>query len=160
MDDEDEEMSVAEIVAALELDNNPGDRGGDSAPLGATPVRWRDLPDEQAREHWIALRDWVQWVTTRYDVPVALVPPCWWKHGALVEELSALHTAWNASFDRTDAGFGPVGWHERWALAPARLRAAYSGSCSSGHQPVKPRAWAAPTDGDEWDAWTSQAHGT
>ena len=52
------------------------------------------------------LRDWVEWFTVRYDVPVSVVPNCWWRHGALVEELSALHVAHLAAFDASDAGFG------------------------------------------------------
>tara|TARA_R100000365_G_scaffold3528_1_gene11928 strand:- start:36219 stop:36707 length:489 start_codon:yes stop_codon:yes gene_type:complete len=158
----DDDMPLADIIAELELDSDDDafDWSGDAPTLGVHVVRWRDLPDEEARAEWAALRDWVEWLTVRYDVPVSVVPTCWWRHGALVEELSALHTAWRTGFDATDSGFGPVGWHERWALAQARLRHAYTGSCSSGHKDPKHRSWAGTTDDEEWDAWTSQAHGT
>ncbi len=150
---------MEEIIAELGLDQpDPLARDTDSAALGAHPVRWRDLPDEDAPAAWAALRDWVEWVTARYNVPTSLIPPCWWRHAALVEELAALHTAWQASFHPTDAGYGPVGWHERWSIASSRLRAAYSGSCSSGHRDTPPRTWAGVTDENEWEAFTRTRH--
>ena len=85
-------------------------------------------------------------------------PPCWWKHGHLVEELSALHTAHTAAFDSSDAGFGPIGWHERLSLAMPRLTRAYAGGCGNGHRDINPRSSIGQIDEQEWDAWTSQAH--
>lgn len=139
----------------------------DMAKDGAAPpsdddigrvVNWRELDDNQARAEWVALRSWVEWMTVRYNIPVSMVPACWWQHPALVEELSALHSAHEAAFDERDTGFGPVNWHERFATAQTRLSRAYSGSCSDGHSPRKPRSWSGVTDEDEWDAWTNRAH--
>ena len=88
-----------------------------------------------------------------------LVPDCWWKHGAIVEELSALHSAWLASFDETDSGYGPIGWHERWAVAKDRLRKAYAGGCRDGHKDQPTRVMP-PIVGDiEWDDWAKASHG-
>ena len=159
MNEHPEHMPIEELVAGLRLDGvNVGDRYGSSAPLGAQPVNWRELHDSDARDAWDALRDWVEWVTSRYDIPEVIVPTCWWRHGALVEELSALYTAWQVSFDPTDAGFGPIGWHERFAVARPRLKAAYPGSCINGHRDRTTRSWRDVTDEDEWDAWVGQAH--
>lgn len=155
----DETDEAYETMLAAELAEwDPGDRRGSSAPLGAAVVDWKELPDAQAADAWRALRDWVEWLTIRYDVPVTSIPDCWWKHGALVEELSSLHTAHRASFDASDSGFGPIGWHERLAQARGRWRQAYAGGCTHGHQPQKPRSWSSATDEQEWDAWTSQSH--
>lgn len=120
-------------------------------------INWRMLDDAEAREAWIALRGWVEWFTVRYNVPVSIVPACWWKHGALVEELSALHVAHLAAFDPADSGYGPIGWHERLAQAQTRLQRAGSG-CTSGHFELKPRSWDGETDEAEWDAWIDQSH--
>lgn len=159
MDEHPEDIPIEELVAALRLDGyDPLDRGGSSAALGAQPVSWRELSDDDARTKWDELRDWVEWMTVRYDIPEVVVPRCWWRHGALVEELSALHTAWEAAFDSTDAGFGPIGWHERFAIARPRLRAAYPGSCTNGHQDRAPRSWKDATNEQEWDAWAGSAH--
>jgi hypothetical protein len=152
-DPDDLEALVAAELAGARLN----DRGGPSDPLGAHAVDWRRMPDADARREWKTLRDWVEWFTVRYNVPVSVVPNCWWKHGGLVEELSALHVAHLAAFDPSDAGFGAIGWHERLALAIPRLSRAGAG-CVSGHSDTRPRSWSHATDEREWDAWTTQAH--
>ena len=72
---------------------------------------------------------------------------------ALVEELSAIHTAWLASFDSTDAGYGPIGWHERFAQTCSRLKSHYKGECSRGHTDRPTRIWPADTTDQEWRTW-------
>jgi hypothetical protein len=107
---------------------------------------------------WTALREWVEWFTTRYNIPFSTVPICWWQHDALVEELSALHTAHLAAFDPADTGFGPLSWHERLAIATPRLTRAYGGGCNTEHRPTKTRSWDRVTDETAWTAWTTKAH--
>lgn len=136
---------------------DPAGRYCPSDPIGAHVVDWRRLPDTKAAEEWRLLRDWVEWFTVRYNIPVSVVPNCWWQHGALVEELSALHVAHLAAFDDSDAGFGAIGWHERLSLALPRLTRAGTG-CASGHSPTKPRSWANAISEPEWDAWITQTH--
>lgn len=126
-------------------------------PAGVPPVDWRHLSSDESRAAWTALRTWVEWFTVRYGVPISVVPACWWKHGALVEELSALHNFHQASFDKNDSGYGPLEWHERLAQAQPRLQRAGSG-CTSGHYELKPRSWVGETDEAEWDAWIDQNH--
>jgi hypothetical protein len=137
---------------------NRDDRAGSSRPIGASTVNWYTLTDTDAGPAWAALRAWVEWFTVRYRISESVVPVCWFKHGQLVEELSALHTAHTASFDSTDTGYGPIGWHERLSLALPRLSRAYSGGCARGHDPLTPRSWTNVVDEQEWDAWTTQAH--
>ena len=83
MSEHPEDMPIEELVAALRLDDLDT-RTGSSEPLGTQPVTWRHLEDDDAREAWDALRDWVEWVTVRYDIPEVIIPPCWWRHGSLV----------------------------------------------------------------------------
>ena len=160
----DPEDAVADDVSRTEPDPRhapapPDDpRQGASAPIGAPTINWRTLTDEDAKATWAALREWVEWFTVRYRISESTVPACWWKHGQLVEELSALHIAHEAAFHSTDTGFGPIGWHERLNLALPRLNRAYAGGCARGHDPLKPRSWSNITDEQEWDAWTNQAH--
>lgn len=154
-----DDIPIEQLVAALRLDDFDSASAHDSSGTArARPVNWRTLTDDQARTAWDELRGWVEWVTVRYDIPEVIVPVCWWRHGALVEELSALHTAWEAAFDPSDGGFGPVGWHERLTIGRSRLKAVYPGSCVNGHQDRKPRSWSAVTDEGEWDAWAGAAH--
>lgn len=153
-DGEDVEALIASEMTAFA----PGIRYGSSAPLGAQAINWRTLPDHDAPPAWNALRAWVEWFIHRYRVPESTVPACWWKHGHLVEELSALHAAHTAAFDISDAGFGPIGWHERLSLALPRLTRAYAGGCATGHRDITPRSTTGTVDEQEWDAWTRTAH--
>ena len=147
-----------ESLIATELGRfQPANRAGSSAPLGVHPVDWRRLTDEAALKEWTALREWVEWFTVRYRVPPSVVPDCWWKHGTLVEELSALYTAHLIAFDASDTGLGPISWHERLTLALARLSRAGAG-CAGEHSDTRPRSWSAATDDAEWTAWASQSH--
>lgn len=150
--DDAEALIAGEMTAFV-----PNDRHGTSGPLGATIINWRTLRDNDARAAWEALRAWNEWFTDRYRIPESTVPPCWYKHEHLVEELSALHTAHTAAFDASDAGFGPIGWHERLSLALPRLTRAYAGGCSDGHRDRISRP-PAPRDEQDWDAWTTKAH--
>ncbi|MDX2377698.1 hypothetical protein M4I32_12890 [Microbacterium sp. LRZ72] len=149
---------VALIAADAARVADKNSRSGSSAPLGATVINWRTLTGSAAAMAWADLRDWVEWFTSRYNVPVSTVPDCWWQHGALVEELTALRTAHAAAFDPTDTGYGPISWHERLTVALPRLTRAYSGGCNTTHRSNKPRSWSNVTDEQEWEQWTSQAH--
>lgn len=149
--------AAAVMQAEIDLDNRQA-----AAELDAVwVVNWRELDDETAHDVWVDLRDWVEWFTLRYQVSPTVVPDCWWKHGWLVEELSALRSAHRALFDPNDTGLGPIGWHERYALAAERIKkASASSGCTNGHQETRPiRDWSAATDETEWDTWITRAHG-
>lgn len=154
----DSDDQVGNDVAGNYPPGPPSGHDTSAATLGVEVVNWRTLPDHKAREAWAALRAWVEWFTVRYDIPVSIVPDCWFKHPALVEELSALHAAHTASFDHRDTGLGPIGFHERLSLALPRLTKAYAGGCARGHSTHTPRSWSTATDEQEWDAWTTTAH--
>ncbi|WP_426518781.1 hypothetical protein ACPPVQ_03780 [Diaminobutyricibacter sp. McL0618] len=143
------------------LDSLP-DNWGDQVPrrspgmLGITVVNWRTLERADALQAWTDLGEWVAWFTRRYNLPARKIPPCWYKHGPLVEELSALHTAWLVSYDSLDAGYGPIGWHERLAAATPRLAGWYNGECHNGHTEL-------PQSGDDmipgdWADWIHESH--
>lgn len=102
----------------------------DAAESGYRPVNWREMA---ATEKALALEEltiWLEWVRARYLIDDDALPPCWASHGALIEEYSALHTAWLVCFDERDNGMGPLQWHERFAQAAERLRKA-KGFCTS-----------------------------
>lgn len=157
-DPRDYDTDPAELDDEDEYD--PADRDGSSEPLGAEVVNWRELTPSEAPAVWAALRDWVEWLTARYNVPVTLIPDCWWRHGGLVEELSALHTAWVAAYDTVDAGYGPIGWLERFQTATERWRTGthYTGSCSAGHVASPTRTMRDKTDEQAWNAWVRATH--
>ncbi|WP_345802962.1 hypothetical protein AAIB33_07740 [Microbacterium sp. AZCO] len=116
------------------------------ASIGAAVVDFRNLTAAEAPAAWESLRAWVEWFAVRYRISESIVPVCWWKHGDLVEELSALHAAHTVAFDPSDSGFGPIRWHEQLDLAMPRLRHAYYSQCSRGHNSRTPRTWPNAAD--------------
>ena len=155
--DVDVDEAAAMMQAEIDLDNRQAATEIDAVWV----VNWRELDDETARDVWIDLRGWVEWFTVRYDISATVVPDCWWRHGALVEELSALRGAHRALFDAADTGLGPIGWHERLPAAKQRLKEASAPlGCTTGqHQDKKPRDWSRVTDEADWVTWSAQAHG-
>jgi hypothetical protein len=137
-------------------DENLSDRDPSSEAIGGAAINWRNLPDELAPEVWLKLREWVEWICDRYTVPEEVVPACWWRHGAIVEDLSALKTAWAASYDTTDAGYGPIGFQERWFAAQTRLRTIGGGICAAGHRDDRARTF--PDDAPAWRQWITETH--
>jgi hypothetical protein len=63
------------------------------------------------------LTDWVDWATWRYALDHRVIPERWPQHGALLEELSALYTAYNLAA----SGDAPMLWIEHFAAARARV---------------------------------------
>jgi hypothetical protein len=62
------------------------------------PSAGRALEDDEQATRLEELDDWTQWLVNRYALDHRVVPACWAQHGALLEELSALHTAWQTAY--------------------------------------------------------------
>jgi hypothetical protein len=100
----------------------------ESRPGG--PWSWRTLDQETAKELWIELYDWVNWLRDRYlvnltDEAYRLIND-WYKHPVAVELLTALMVSHQYVYRRTRSApsFDLVEWHER-CLWPtfSRMRA-------------------------------------
>lgn len=86
----------------------------EQAELEPSRFAWRYLDREQARQLWDELIDWTTWIRERYELDVK-VPPCWYRHGPVVEELSALMVAWTDSYYRGDEYRDDLtAWHTQW----------------------------------------------
>lgn len=73
---------------------------------------WREARPVAVEALWQELTAWVDWLLARYGLD-ELIPPCWIRHGAMVEELTALYAGWYAAYMDIDArGFDPLAWHE------------------------------------------------
>lgn len=144
----DEFAKPIDLPAGLDV----GDRG---APIGESgAIRWEELDGEDRGDVWEKLRRFVDWFVQRYGILDMVIPACWYRHPAIVEELTALMSARAASFSDGDQGLGPIGWHERAALVRQRIETLhYRGECQSGHIPAPPRA---ATDVDDWDSWLEE----
>ena len=135
----DEDLTIEQLARELDgdwSDSGLADRGGQ---LGEkVVVNWRTIEGEEREEASRALIDWVQnWLQPRYELQSRVLPDCWWQHGDMVEELSALFAAWTIAYDVSDGGYGPVGWHERFALALTRN--AFRTKCTEGHRATPER---------------------
>ncbi|HEX6514911.1 MAG TPA: hypothetical protein VF049_05025 [Nocardioidaceae bacterium] len=86
------------------------------AAVDFRPPCWVDLTQEEAREAWRELYEWLRDVLfARYPITEQQVPPCWYLHPAAVEELSWLRTAWCAAYRNPKASPTAAGeWHDRW----------------------------------------------
>jgi hypothetical protein len=88
------------------------ERLADNPGLTNRPVNWRDLTSSDAAERWAELVDWVSWLRDRYSLHER-VPGCWYAHGPVLEELSALRSVWVAAFQDKDARPGDgVAFHD------------------------------------------------
>ena len=91
---------------------------GNFAPL---PVNWQTLTAPETQLELEELAAWTTWLLDRYQLDYRTLPPCWERHGALIEELSALRTGWLTSYAREAKGDAPLHWHNDFAAARQRL---------------------------------------
>jgi hypothetical protein len=100
---------------------------------------WRSLGPSDLEAMWKRLWPWVEWLRTRYELSEA-IPPCWYRHGAMVEELTALFAGWKAAYeDRRARAEAPLTWHEKLDHWRARQREWNRHGCSPvRHEDDKP----------------------
>jgi hypothetical protein len=131
-------LTLADQVAALataivDLRADLDEISTDDRPVSvARPWNWRTHTPGQRNQAWQELTEWVHWLVHRYRVD-DLIPGCWPAHGALVEELSALHWAWRAAYtDPTARATDALTWHDQLERASARIRVRDRGNCAGG----------------------------
>ena len=141
----DEPGSLEEQVARLREDVDLLLVTRESAPRSATPDgSWQAMSPARAADAWGALIEWVDTLVDRYALDEA-IPVCWFSHGAMVEELHALHLAWLGAYTgRAGQPSDRAYWHELLARTLARLREWNRHGCAAGtHRADDP---AAPTE--------------
>lgn len=122
---------------------------GDAEPAAYVPYCWRHVSASEARGLWIRLREWVDWVNSRYfSSSWKSIRPCWFRHPAAVEELTALWAAWESAYRSSDEGEGfsdaALWWHEKLYTVVHRLWDEQFAECKAGHQ--EPDTYARTTD--------------
>ena len=110
-----------------------GTAGSGARAMPALPVRLDTLTAGQANKHTAELTPWVEHLTSRHRLDQRTIPSCWAQHGELVEELSALHTAWLSSYALTSPGGSPLAWHEAFATCRTRMQDSTARSGCSRH---------------------------
>jgi hypothetical protein len=112
----------------------------DTAQRAAGPdTSWQAMPAARAADAWTALIEWVDQLVDRYALDET-IPVCWYAHGAMVEELHALHAAWLAAYTgRTAQSTDRTVWQELLARTLTRLREWDRHGCTGGtHRPDEP----------------------
>ncbi|WP_216895615.1 hypothetical protein [Nocardia alni] len=79
---------------------------------------WPDLDFAGKAALWQDLADWVDWLRQRYQLG-SRIPACWWRHEAVVEELTALMAAHIAAYTCPPAQAelareDLTAWHTQW----------------------------------------------
>jgi hypothetical protein len=105
---------------------------------GAAPARtgranaWHTLTPREAGHAWDALTEWVDWLLDRYFLEDT-IPGCWYRHGAMTDELDALRAAWVAAYiDPHARHIDAAYWHDLLDRALTRLRNWDRYGCASG----------------------------
>jgi hypothetical protein len=142
---------MGERLKMLEERAEPGEGGGDSAQaqederVPGLAVSWKDLSREERDALWTEFVVWVLWLADRYEVTNDQLPrDCWWMHGAVVEELTALWTSHQSAYaTEEDAGSAPYLWQDAWSRAIERIgRLWLGGTCRNGqHRPRHRQPW-------------------
>ena len=76
---------------------------------------WREIEDQtHALNLWRTLREWVDWLNVRYfSTGIFQILPCWYRHSAAVEELTALWAAWMSVYHGNGYSQEAAYWHDR-----------------------------------------------
>jgi hypothetical protein len=134
--------------------------GQPSTPPVPMVVCWDDLPPDQYAHRLAELADWIAWFRGTYRIPATVLPPCWFTHPGLREDIGHLWIGWLLT-RHPDAGVGMIGldWDQRREAAVGRLReaTAITGCTASRHQAEPEPAPAIPASVEQ--LWQAHLHG-
>jgi len=118
------------------------------APEVPEVLHWPEIPPDDLEAEWDDLREWVAELLGRFAwIDHHVVPACWWRHGELVELLSALRGHEQVAFMPGQPPTTATDWFRamRDLLGMARTWVAESG-CAAGHVERAPRVTAVSPD--------------
>lgn len=121
------------------------------------PVDWRSVSEVDAPQKWRKLFGFVQWLVVRYQLPQNEIPQCWYRHGPLTEELSALHGAHVVCFDQTQIATAATDWHRVLFETRMRLRewAAATNCQANDHRSGQAQRWATSLTDEDRSAFAA-----
>ncbi|WP_238545396.1 MULTISPECIES: hypothetical protein [Streptomyces] len=131
--------------------------GGDVLPYGWV---WAAMPPAERRMKMRELADWVSWLTATFELHNRM-PPCWYRHTAVVEHLTALYAAWVRSYC-TPTGHRELAEVEWISMLHAFAPHLQVASCATGtHQEPPPRSAVRPDAQEAFETYLmSAAFGT
>lgn len=116
----------------------PARRDPADQPERPGTIPWELLGASDYRTALTDLGSWLAWLVPTYRIPPSVIPPCWFQHPGLIEELGHLWTGWRVT-QHPDSGMGMVGleWDGHRERATGRLRevVATAGCNGSSHSP-------------------------
>ena len=109
----------------------PGSPAPDPVPL-PLPIVWADLDAHDYRTQLTDLGGWVRWIVDTYRPPESIIPPCWYHHPDLREELTHLWLGWRQAH-HPQMGLGRTGmdWDTARDGCLGRMRTLLAGTCST-----------------------------
>lgn len=112
------------------------ERLADNPGFANRPVSWHDMTSDEAAEQWATLVLWTGWLRERYGLHER-IPACWYAHGCLLEELSALRSVWVAAYQDKEARPGDgVAFHDALDRVVHRISRWDRSGCGDGvHRP-------------------------
>lgn len=117
-------------------------------PAPMSPVDWWKLDRLERAETLSTLADFVPELVRRFLLPDAVVPPCWYRHEPLIQELLGLfQLRQQANFLESAPATAPNDFHlQMFAYWVPRMRAHVAiTSCNTAeHYEGKPPAWSVP----------------
>nr|WP_246220890.1 DUF4913 domain-containing protein [Phytoactinopolyspora mesophila] len=103
---------------------------------------------------FVDLAGWVRRVAIRYQLDSRELPPCWWRHGALIEELTALWGSWEVAYSDRQSASAMADWHSIFNETRTRLRewTSRTGCSAREHRGGTTPPWA----DDLYNHWWSE----
>lgn len=118
--------ALAERLEQVEQRGTPArPAGGDAAPgEPALPEwSWVGLDPGVRAERLRELHQWVSWLVDTYEVPTGQLPDCWYRHGSMTADLTALRAGWTAAYlDPEAEPDRPSRWHDTLERTLRRIR--------------------------------------
>jgi hypothetical protein len=112
------------------------------------PIDWLTMPPETQATVMRQLALFVQALVHRYSLQLEL-RPCWWRHGDVVEELSALWQYRQASFGEGAGLRDPMSWQDTFDKSRRRV-SGMLGSCRERHVDADFGSWLSDAEKAEF----------
>jgi hypothetical protein len=116
--------------------SNTDTANNDKKKLKPGPWSWDDLTQHEARDLWTELTEWVTWLRDTFQLATK-IKPCWFRHRAVREQLTALMVAHKAVHMIDPEESNPAyredlaGWHVQWYPDIIDSIARLLGDCTS-----------------------------
>ena len=146
-------MSVTNASTASPPVDSSALRDRSEEPEQPGTIPWDLLSANDYRSALEGLGSWLEWLVPTYRIPPSVVPPCWFLHNGVIEELGHLWTGWQVT-RHPESGIGMVGleWDNHRERVVGRLRELVAtAGCNGTNHSVKP--WPQLNRDDRlWDA--------